>query len=58
MAKHAILVMVDVDANVLDSTPVEEVEKITKNKIRILLNGRKGLKVTRMSTKYLMKLEE
>ena len=40
--EYAVMVVLDLDVKVLDSTKAEEVEKITENLIRIHLEGLVG----------------
>ena len=58
MAKHAVLVTMDLNVDLLDSTPVEEVEKITENIMRILVNKNMGCRIKSLRAKLLGKAEK
>ena len=58
MAKHAVLVTMDLNVDLLDSTPVEEVEKITKNTVRILVDKNLGCEIKSLRAKLLGKAEK
>jgi len=58
MAKYALLVTVDLNVDLLDSTPVEEVEKITKNVVRILVDKKDGCEIKGLRAKLLGKAEK
>jgi len=51
--EYAVLVTLDLDIKVLDSTKAEEVEKITENVVRMLLEGKNGVKIKFLRTKLL-----
>ena len=53
--KYAVMVVLDLDVDVLDSTKPEEVENITKNTVEIYLAGRgeRGVKIKMIRTKLL-----
>jgi len=57
MAKYALLVTVDLNVDLLDSTPIEEVEKITKNVVRILVDKKDGCEIKSLRAKLLGKAE-
>jgi len=58
MAKYAVLVSMDLNVELLDSTPVKEVEKITRNVVRILVDGKTGLEIKHLRIKLLGKAEK
>ena len=58
MTKHAVLVTMDLNVDLLDSTPVEEVEKITKNVVRILVDKKEGCEIKSLRAKLLGKAEK
>ena len=52
--EYAVVVILDLDVKVLDSTKALEVEKITENIVRTKLEGgEKGVKVRTLRTKLL-----
>ncbi|MBA7670180.1 hypothetical protein ES703_78324 [subsurface metagenome] len=51
--EYAVLVTLDLDVKVLDSTKAEEVEKITENVVRMHLDGSHGVKIKMLRTKLL-----
>jgi len=52
--EYAVVVTLDLDIKVLDSTKPEEVEKITENTVRIALdNIERGTKIKMIRTKLL-----
>lgn len=54
MAKYAVMVVLDLDVDVLDSTKASEVEDITKNTVQIYLEGRqRGVKIRMIRAKLL-----
>lgn len=57
MAKYAVLVTMDLNVGVLDSTTIKDVEKITKNIIRILVDKKQGCEVKSLRAKLLGKAE-
>ena len=57
MAKYALLVTVDLNVDLLDSTPIEEVEKITRNVVRILVDKKDGCEIKSLRVKLLGKAE-
>ena len=58
MAKYALLVTVDLNVDLLDSTPIKEVEKITKNIVRILVDKKEGCEIKSLRAKLLGKAEK
>jgi len=58
MAKYALLVTVDLNVDLLDSTPIEEVEKITRNVVRILVDKKDGCEIKSLRAKLLGKAEK
>ena len=59
MAKYAVMVVLDLDIDVLDSTNASEVEEITKNTVEIYLEGReRGVKIKMLRTKLLGLVEK
>lgn len=58
MAKYAVLVTMDLNVELLDSTTVKDVEKITKNIVRILVNKKMGCAVKNLGIKLLGKAEK
>ena len=58
MAKHAVLVTMDLNVGLLDSTTVEDVEKITKNIVRILVDKKMGCEIKSLRAKLLGKAEK
>jgi len=57
MAKYALLVTVDLNVDLLDSTTIKDVEKITKNIIRILVDKKQGCEIKNLRAKLLGKAE-
>lgn len=57
MAKYAVLVNMDLNVELLDSTLVKDVEKITRNVVRILVDGKTGLEIKNLRIKLLGKAE-
>lgn len=52
--EYAVMVVLDLDVRVLDSTKASEVEKVTGNIVRMYLEGQKsGVKIKMMRTKLL-----
>lgn len=51
--EYAVMVVLDLDVKVRDSTKAEEVEKITGNVVRMHLDGEHGVKIKMMRTKLL-----
>jgi len=51
--KYAVMVVLDLDVKVLDSTKAEEVEKVTENIVRIRLEEEWGIKIKMLRTKLL-----
>ena len=59
MAKFAVMVVLDLDMEMLESTKSAEVERLTASKVRTgLENAGKGIKIRMLRTKLLRKLEE
>jgi len=59
MAKYAVMVLMDLDVQVMDSTKPKEVEKITENRIRIALGvERRKLGITMLRTKLLGEVKD
>jgi len=57
--EYAVMVVLDLDIKVLDSTKPEEVEEITKNTVEIYLEGReRGVKIKMLRTKLLGLVEK
>jgi len=57
MAKYAVLVNMDLNVELLDSTSIKEVEKITKNVVRILVDKKDGCEIKSLRAKLLGKAE-
>lgn len=51
--EYAVMVVLDLDIKVLDSTKPEEVEKITESTVRIRLDEMFGIKIKMLRTKLL-----
>jgi len=58
MAKYAVVINMDLNVDLLDSTPIEEVEKITRNVVRILVDKKEGCEIKSLRTKLLGKAEK
>lgn len=56
--KYAVMVVLDLDIKILDSTKAEEVEKITGNVVRMQLEGEHGVRIKMMRTKLLGLVEK
>jgi len=57
--EYAVMVVLDLDVKVLDSTKASEVEKIAENIVRIALEGaERGIKIKMLRTKLLGLTEE
>lgn len=56
--KYAVVVNLDLDVKVLDSTKAEEVEKITENIVRIRLGDAEGVQIKMLRMKLLGLVEE
>ena len=57
MAKYTVLVNMDLNVELLDSTSIKEVEKITKNVVRILVDKKDGCEIKSLRAKLLGKAE-
>ena len=55
--KYAILIVLDLDVTVLDSTKSSEVEKITESRVRTALE-RASIEIRMLRTKLMGKTEE
>ena len=58
MKKYAVLVVLDLDVEVLPSTPIEDVTSVTKKRLQILINGNKNLKIEHMRAVLMRRLEK
>ena len=58
MAKYAVVINMDLNVDLLDSTPIEEVEKITRNVVRILVDKKEGCEIKSLRAKLLGKAEK
>jgi len=58
MAKYALLVSMDLNVELLDSTTIKDVEKITRNIVRILVNKKMGCEIKNLGIKLLGKAEK
>lgn len=56
--EYAVMVVLDLDVKVRDSTKAEEVEKITGNVVRMHLDGEHGVKIKMLRTKLLGLVEK
>lgn len=54
MAKHAVMVVMDLDVEVLDNTEPKKIEEITKTRVYVALEAaRRGIKVKMLRIKLL-----
>jgi len=58
MAKYAVLVTMDLNVGVLDSTSIKDVEKITAYIVRTLVDKKMDCEVKSLRTKLLGKAEK
>jgi len=58
MAKYAVLVNMDLNIKLLDSTSVREVEKITRHVVRVLVDNKMGCEIKNLGIKLLGKVEK
>jgi len=58
MAKYAVLVNMDLNVELLESTSVKEAEKITRNVVRILVDKKNGCEIKSLRVKLLGKAEK
>jgi len=58
MAKYALLVTVDLNVDLLDSTSIKEVEKITAHIVRTLVDKKMDCEVKSLRVKLLGKAEK
>jgi hypothetical protein len=53
MAKYSILAIIDLNVEVLDSTPIDEVELVTRKKLEILVDKKRGVEIKNLRTHFL-----
>lgn len=58
MIKYAVLVNMDLNVELLDSTPVKDVEKITERIVRILVDKKMDCEIKNLGIKLLGKAEK